>query len=174
MTWPTSATWTRSRSCAAAVRVSAKADYAVRATVELAVAALERPDGPPVKGDDLSHAQQIPVKFLENILVDLRQAGIVNSRRGPEGGYWLAQPADEVSVADVIRAAEGPLASVRGEKPEDLGYEGAAASLREVWVALRSSLRDVLEHVTLADIARGELPEDVLARTRDPAAWQRR
>jgi Rrf2 family protein len=156
------------------VRISAKADYAVRAAVELAAAALERPDGPPVKGDDISRAQGIPVKFLENILVDLRQAGIVNSRRGPDGGYWLAQPAEEVSVADVIRAAEGPLASVRGEKPEDLGYDGAAESLRDVWVALRSSLREVLEHVTLADVARGALPDEVASRTKDPDAWQRR
>ena len=113
------------------MRISAKADYAVRAAVELAAAALEDPAGRPVKGDDISRVQGIPVKFLENILLDLRQAGIVNSRRGPEGGYWLAQPADEVSVADVIRAAEGLLASVRGEKPEDLGYEGAAESLQE-------------------------------------------
>ena len=146
----------------------------MRAAVELAAAALETPDGPPVKGDDVSRAQGIPLKFLENILVDLRQAGIVNSRRGPDGGYWLAEAADAVSVADVIRAAEVPLASVRGEKPEDLGYDGAAQSLREVWVALRSSLRELLEHVTLADIARGSLPEDVTARTRDPEAWQRR
>ena len=156
------------------MRVSAKADYAVRAAVELAAAALEHPDGPPVKGDDLSRAQKIPLKFLENILLDLRQADIVGSRRGPDGGYWLARPAEDVSIADVIRAAEGPLASVRGEKPEDLGYEGAAESLREVWVALRSSLRDVLEHVSLADIARGALPADVAARTIDPEAWQRR
>ncbi len=163
------------------MRVSAKADYAVRAAVELAAVALERPDGPLVKGEDVANAQGIPVKFLENILVDLRQAGIVNSRRGPDGGYWLAQPADQVSVADVIRAAEGPLASVRGEKPEDLGYDGAAESLREVWIALRSSLRDVLEHVTVADVARGALPDEVgalpdevVVRTRDPEAWQRR
>jgi Rrf2 family protein len=156
------------------VRVSAKADYAVRAAVELAAAALEEPGGPPVKGDDVSRAQGIPLKFLENILVDLRQAGIVNSRRGPDGGYWLARPAEEVSVADVIRAAEGPLASVRGEKPEDLGYAGAAESLREVWVALRSSLREVLEHVTLADIARRSLPREVASRTTDPDAWRRR
>ena len=156
------------------MRISAKADYAVRAAVELAAAALEEPDGVPVKGDDVARAQGIPLKFLENILLDLRQAGIVNSRRGPDGGYWLAQPADAVSVADVIRAAEGPLASVRGEKPEDLGYDGAAESLREVWVALRTSLRDVLEHVTLADIAHGALPEAVASRTRDPGAWQRR
>ncbi len=152
------------------MRVSAKADYAVRAAVELAAAE----DDSPVKGEHVSQAQQIPLKFLENILVDLRQAGIVNSRRGPDGGYWLARPADEVSIADVMRAAEGPLASVRGEKPEDLEYAGTAAGLRDVWVALRSSLRDVLEHVTLADVAAGELPRDVLARTRDPEAWHRR
>lgn len=156
------------------MRISAKADYAVRAAVQLAAAAQAAPDGGPVKGEDVSRAQGIPLKFLENILVDLRQAGIVNSRRGPDGGYWLARPANEVTVADVIRAAEGPLASVRGEKPEDLGYDGAAESLREVWIALRSSLREVLEQVTLADIANAELPEHVTSRIRDPEAWQRR
>ena len=98
----------------------------------------------------------------------------MNSRRGPEGGYWLARPAAEVTVADVMRAAEGPLASVRGEKPEDLGYAGSAEALRDVWVALRAGLRDVLEHVTLADIAEGKLPKAVTARTRDPGAWERR
>ena len=152
------------------MRISAKADYAVRAALELAVAAPDRP----VKGEHIASAQAIPIKFLENILVDLRQAGIVQSRRGPDGGYWLAQPASDVSVADVIRAADGPLASVRGEKPEDLTYEGAAAKLRDVWVALRGSMREVLEHVTLADLAGGALPDDVLEHTRDPDAWQRR
>lgn len=152
------------------VRVSAKADYAVRAAVELATAK----DGVLVKGEQLAEAQAIPIKFLENILVDLRQAGIVNSRRGPDGGYWLARPAAEVTVADVMRAAEGPLASVRGEKPEDLGYAGSAEPLRDVWVALRSGLRDVLENVTLADIAAGKLPTSVTQRTREPGAWERR
>jgi Rrf2 family protein len=152
------------------VRVSAKADYAVRAAVELATA----DDGVLVKGEQVAEAQAIPIKFLENILVDLRQAGIVNSRRGPEGGYWLARPADEVTVADVMRAAEGPLASVRGEKPEDLGYAGSAEPLRDVWVALRAGLRDVLEHVTLADIAEGKLPKAVTGRTGEPGAWERR
>src|SRR5918997_2281287 len=149
------------------MRVSAKADYAVRAALELAAAAPSE-GATPVKGERVASAQSIPLKFLENILVDLRQAGIVNSRRGPEGGYWLAKPAAEVTVADVIRAAEGPLASVRGEKPEDLGYDGPAAVLGEVWIALCASLRDVLEHVTLADLARGELPPEVTSRTRDP------
>ncbi len=153
-----------------AVRVSAKADYAVRAAVELAAAG----EGELVKGEQLAEAQAIPIKFLENILVDLRQAGIVNSRRGPDGGYWLARPPSEVTIADVMRAAEGPLASVRGEKPEDLGYAGSAEALREVWVALRSSLRDVLEHVTLADVASGKLPKAVAARTREAGAWERR
>jgi Rrf2 family protein len=152
------------------MRISAKADYAVRAAVELAVAA---PDSP-VKGEHVAAAQAIPIKFLENILVDLRQAGIVQSRRGPDGGYWLARPAAQVTVADVIRASDGPLASVRGEKPEDLAYDGAAAELRHVWVALRSSMREVLEQVTLADLAEGSLPSSVLERTRDPDAWQRR
>ena len=152
------------------VRVSAKADYAVRAAVELAAAG----EGTVVKGEHVAAAQGIPIKFLENILVDLRLAGIVNSRRGPEGGYWLARPASEVTVADVIRAADGPLASVRGEKPEELAYEGAAGDLREVWIALRQSLRDVLEHVSIDQVAEGKLPRDVLSRTREPEAWQRR
>jgi len=152
------------------MRISAKADYAVRAAVELAVAA---PDHP-VKGEHVASAQAIPIKFLENILVDLRQAGIVQSRRGPDGGYWLARPPAQVTVADVIRASDGPLASVRGEKPEDLAYDGAAAELRQVWVALRSSMREVLEQVTLADLADGSLPQHVLDRTSDPDAWQRR
>ncbi len=152
------------------MRISAKADYAVRAAAELAAAARDQP----VKGELVAGAQQIPIKFLENILVDLRQAGIVQSRRGPDGGYWLARPAADVTVADVIRAADGPLASVRGEKPEDLSYVGAAASLRDVWVALRAGMRDVLEHVTLADLAQGTLAPDVLERTRDPEAWLRR
>jgi Rrf2 family protein len=155
------------------MRISAKADYAVRAAAELAVAQTGK-DAKPVKGEHVAEAQAIPIKFLENILVDLRQAGLVNSRRGPEGGYWLARPAAEIAVADVIRAADGPLASVRGEKPEDLTYVGAAETLGEVWIALRASLRDVLEHVTIADVAAGKLPKAVTARTRDPEARSRR
>ncbi|HZI91934.1 MAG TPA: Rrf2 family transcriptional regulator [Thermoleophilaceae bacterium] len=152
------------------MRISAKADYAVRAAVELAVAAPDRP----VKGEHVASAQAIPIKFLENILVDLRQAGIVQSRRGPDGGYWLARPAAEVTVADVIRASDGPLASVRGEKPEDLAYEGAAAELRQVWIALRTSMRDVLERVTLDDLAGGRLPAEITERIAEPGAWARR
>jgi len=148
------------------VRVSAKADYAIRAAVELAAAG----EGP-VKGERIAHAQGIPPNFLENILGDLRNAGIVGSRRGAEGGYWLARPAREISLADVIRAVDGPLANVRGVRSERVEYEGSASGLREVWVAVRASLRGVLERVTLADVARGELPEHVRALAADPDAW---
>src|SRR2546422_5196449 len=135
------------------MRVSAKVDYAVRAAVELAAA-----ESPPVKGESISQAQEIPLKFLENILGELRHAGLVRSQRGTEGGYWLARPADEITVADVIRAVEGPLASVRGSPPETLKYTGKAEPLGKLWVAVRANLRAVLESVTLADIASGELP----------------
>jgi Rrf2 family protein len=140
------------------VRVSAKADYALRAMIELAAAEGE---GGPVKGDRLAQAQQIPVKFLESILGDLRQGGLVRSQRGAEGGYWLARPGAEITVADVIRAVEGPIAHIRGVRPEDVEYAGSARELRSLWIALRANMRAVLEHVTLADLARGELPEDV-------------
>jgi len=150
------------------VRISAKADYAVRAAVELAGAG----EGRPVKGEELAERQGIPKNFLENILTELRRSGIVRSRRGADGGYMLARPAADVTVADVLRAVEGPLAAVQGVRPEDLAYEGAAASLPDVWVALRASLREVLEHVTLADVASGRLPADVRRRTRAQDAWR--
>jgi Rrf2 family protein len=148
------------------VRVSAKADYAIRAVVELAAAG----DGP-VKGERVAQAQEIPPNFLENIFGDLRNAGLVASRRGADGGYWLARPADEISLADVIRAVDGPLANVRGIRSEQVSYRGSAEQLREVWVAVRASLRNVLEHVTLADVVRGELPANVRALAEDPDAW---
>ena len=148
------------------MRVSAKADYAIRAMVELAAAG----DGP-VKGDRISQAQDIPIRFLENILADLRQGGLVRSQRGADGGYWLARPAEEITLAQVIRAVDGPLANVRGERSEELDYVGSAAPLLDVWVAVRASLRQVLEAVTLADVARGELPASVEALARDPDAW---
>jgi Rrf2 family protein len=148
------------------MRVSAKADYAIRAAVELAAAG----DGP-VKGDRIAKAQGIPANFLENILADLRNAGIVGSRRGAEGGYWLARPAEEVSLADVIRAVDGPLANVRGVRSDQLEYEGSAKALEQVWIAVRASLRGVLEQVTLADVARGELPGHVRELAADPDAW---
>jgi Rrf2 family protein len=150
------------------MRVSAKADYAVRAAIELAAA------GEVVKGDRIAGAQEIPLNFLENILVDLRQAGIVASRRGPDGGYWLARPASEVTVADIIRAAEGPLASVRGERPEALEYLGNSEMLKPVWIALRANIRGVLEKVTLEDLVKGKLPKQVTALAKDPEAQLRR
>jgi Rrf2 family protein len=148
------------------MRISARADYAVRAAVELATA----PEGP-TKGEAIAQAQGIPLKFLENILGDLRHAGIVRSQRGAEGGYWLARPADQITVADVIRAVEGPLASVRGGRPEDVEYAGAAEPLARVWIAVRASLRSVVERVTLADIAAGRLPARIDKLAEDPEAW---
>ena len=149
------------------MRVSAKVDYAVRAGAELAAAA----GSGPVKGDSIARAQGIPLKFLENILLDLKHAGLVQSQRGAEGGYWLAHPADEITVADVIRAVDGPLANVRGVRPESVEYAGSAKHLLEVWVAVRASLRNVLERVTLADLVAGSLSKQIHELTDDPEAW---
>ena len=151
------------------MKVSAKADYAVRAAVELAAAGAG-----PVKGDRVARAQEIPLNFLENILVDLRNAGLVASKRGADGGYWLARPAEEITLADVIRAVDGPLANVRGVRPEALVFAGSAEPLRDVWVAVRASLRGVLEQVTLADLAAGRLPGNVRELAADPDAWSPR
>jgi Rrf2 family protein len=151
------------------MRISAKADYAVRAAAELAAAS---PAGGPIKGEQLAAAQQIPPRFLENILADLRNAGLLSARRGADGGYALTRAPSEISVAEVLRAVEGPLAAVQGTRPEGLHYQGAAARLPEVWVALRANLRAVLERVTLADLAAGELPEGVVALTTGADAWQ--
>ena len=150
------------------MRTTAKADYAVRAAVELAAG------GELLTAEQVAQAQAIPVNFLENILRDLRRAGIVESRRGQQGGYVLARPADEISLADVIRAVEGPLADVRGQAPEALAYPGSAEKLRDVWIALRASVRAVLEHVTLADVARSALPAHVEDLIQDADAWSRR
>lgn len=152
------------------MRVSAKADYAVRAAIELAGSDHEHP----VKGDVIADAQKIPVKFLENILADMRHAGLVNSRRGHDGGYWLAKPAVDITVADVIRAVEGPLASVRGERPENTTYPGAAEPLQRVWIALRTSLRQVVERVTIADIAADRLPAKIVKLAGEPESWTTR
>ena len=149
------------------MRVSAKVDYALRACAELAAARVG-----PVKGERIAQAQEIPLKFLENILLDLKHAGLVQSQRGAEGGYWLAQPADEISLAAVIRAVEGPIANVRGMRPEQVEYAGAAKPLSEVWIAVRGSLRSVLEATTIADLAAGRLPDDVRRIAADPAAWE--
>jgi Rrf2 family protein len=130
------------------MRVSAKVDYALRAMVELAAHADRL-----MTAEQLASAQGIPPKFLESILAQLRSGGLVASQRGAEGGYRLARPADEISIADVIRELEGPIATVRGVRPDELEYDGAAAGLRGVWLELRAHMRDVLEQTTLADIA---------------------
>ena len=149
------------------MRISAKADYAVRAAVELAAA----PDEKPVKAERIATAQDIPLNFLENILGELRHAGIVRSHRGAEGGFRLAKPAEKVTVADIMRAVEGPLASVRGGPPEDASYTGAAETLPRVWIAVRANLRKVVEHVTVADVAAGKIPAAVDKLAEDPEAW---
>lgn len=155
------------------VRVTAKTDYALRALAELAAAGLE--GGPTlVKAETVAERQHIPLRFLLNILADLRLAKLVDSRRGSVGGYWLAAPADQISVADVVRAVEGPLADVHGKPPEEVEYPGPAAALREVWLATRVALRGVLERVTIADVVTGRLPEDVAAVLGQPGALRRR
>ena len=148
------------------MRLSAKADYALRASLELATGADAH-----VKAESLARAQGIPLRFLEQILLDLKHAGLVASQRGAEGGYWLAKPPGEISLADVIRAVEGPIANVRGQRPELVEYAGPAGPLQQVWVAVRANLRAVLEVVTLADLAAGRLPDEVAAIAADPDAW---
>jgi Rrf2 family protein len=151
------------------MRISAKVDYAVRASIELAAAG-----GEPIKGDVIAEAQDIPLKFLENILGELKHTGIVASRRGAQGGYWLAKPAEEVSLADIVRAVEGPLASVRGQGPETLKYKGAAEPLQKVWIALRANIRAVMEDTSLADVIGKELPSEVRELSEPAEAWSAR
>lgn len=152
------------------MHVTAKADYAVRAVVELVGSDQEAPR----KVEDLAKAQAIPLSFLENILTQLRSAGIVRSQRGPEGGYWLARPAEDLLLAEVIRAVDGPLVGVRGQRPEEVEYTGAASCLQQVWIALRANLRAVLERVSVADVASGKLPDDIVTLASDEDAWQTR
>ncbi|MFE7187622.1 RrF2 family transcriptional regulator [Streptomyces erythrochromogenes] len=149
------------------MRISARADYAVRAALQLAVSA---GDGP-LKAEAIADAQDIPHKFLEGILNDMRRGGLVLSQRGGNGGYRLAKPAASISIADVIRVVDGPLVSVRGVRPPDLSYTGAAESLLPLWIALRSNVREILEGVSLADVAASDLPADVSALTDTPDAW---
>ncbi len=151
------------------MRVSARADYALRATVELAAAA-ERGSAP-VTREAIASAQKIPLKFLESVLLELKHVGIVRSHRGAAGGYSLARDASEITIADVLRAVDGPMANVRGERPELVEYPGPAAPLREVWIAVRASLRGLLEATTIADVVANRLPEHLLQLTRDPEAW---
>jgi len=147
------------------MRISAKADYAVRAAVEMAAAGDE-----PVKGEKLAEAQDIPLQFLEHILLELKHARLVRARRGARGGYWLAQPPEEITLASVIRAVEGPLANIQDQAPEQTKYPGNAKQLSEVWIAVRASLRRVLENVTIADLRDGTIPSEVLELTRDDGA----
>ena len=152
------------------MRISAKTDYAIRAAAQLASYTGEGW----IRTESVAQAQNIPLPFLLNILAELRAASLVNSRRGVDGGYRLARPAEEISVADVIRAVDGPLANIAGTLPEDLEYPGPAAALRDTWVALRAQMRSVLERVTLADLVRGELPADVRDLLGDQCAWKAR
>ena len=151
------------------MQVSARTDYALRAASELARAKVEGTG--PLKGERIAAGQAIPTKCMENSLLDLNHDGLVRTERGPSAGYWLATPAGEITLADVIRAVEGPLANVRGEWPEAVEYTGAAEKLQEVWIAVRANLRAVLETVTLADLVEGSLPPDVEGLTRNPEAW---
>ncbi|MEO8091591.1 MAG: Rrf2 family transcriptional regulator [bacterium] len=152
------------------MRISAKADYAVRAALELAAS----PDGEPVKGERLAESQGIPLQVLEHILLELKHARLIRAKRGYRGGYWLDRPAEEISIADVIRAVEGPLANIHESAPEDLHYSGPAERLRDVWVAVRANLRGVLENINLAEVARGEMPWRIDAILNDPEAWIKR
>ncbi|GAA3940705.1 hypothetical protein GCM10022244_55920 [Streptomyces gulbargensis] len=150
----------------ARMRISARADYAVRAALQLAAAR----DAGPLKAEAIAEGQGISHKFLEGILGDMRKGGLVQSQRGGNGGYWLARPAETISVAEVIRCVDGPLVSVRGERPPDLAYTGPAESLLPLWIALRASVRAVLG-VSLAEVAAAELPAEITALTQDPEAW---
>jgi Rrf2 family protein len=147
------------------MRISAKADYAVRAAVEMAAAGDE-----PVKGEAMAKAQEIPLQFLEHILLELKHARLVRARRGARGGYWLARPPEEITLANVIRAVEGPLANIQDQAPEQTKYPGSTEQLSEVWIAVRASLRRVLEHVTIADLRDGKIPDEVRELTRDEGA----
>jgi Rrf2 family protein len=151
------------------VEISAKAEYAIRALAELAAAG-----GGPLTVIQLAEAQDIPPRFLQHILLQLRRRGLVRSQRGTEGGYRLARAASAISLADAVRAIEGPLAAVRGEPPDQARYEGRAEVLTDVWVAVRVALRRVLEQVTVEDVVRGPLPPEVARWAQDPVAWTSR
>ncbi|MFG2750721.1 RrF2 family transcriptional regulator [Streptomyces xanthophaeus] len=149
------------------MRISARADYAVRAALQLAAS---QDDGP-LKAEAIADAQDIPHKFLEGILNDMRRGGLVLSQRGGNGGYRLAKPAGSISIADVIRVVDGPLVSVRGVRPPDLSYTGPAEALLPLWIALRANVREILDGVSLADVAASDLPVEVAALSQAPDAW---
>lgn len=148
------------------VHIPARVDYGMRALLQLAAS------DEPLTADELATAQDLPVRFLRAILSDLRRAGVVSSQRGVSGGFQLARPADEVSVAEVIRILDGPLAEVRGARPNDVSYDGPATYLRTVWVATRSAMRLVLEGTTLADVVAGDFSSEVSRLVEDPEAWK--
>lgn len=152
------------------MNISARADYAVRAMLALAAAE----GGAPVSVVRLAEEQDLPRKFLEAIVGDLRRAALVSSRMGAAGGYVLARPAGQICIGDVIRAVDGPLAEVRGERPQATSYDGAAANLRTLWVAVRASVRSVLDATTLADVVAGEFPPAVRQALDLPGAWENR
>jgi Rrf2 family protein len=149
------------------VRLTLKADYAIRALAELAA----RSDGRPVKAEELADAQNIPRGFLLGILGQVRNSGLITSQRGHDGGFAFRRPPKDITLADVIRAVDGPLAMVGDDRPGEVAYNGAASLLTDVWVAVRANLRAVLEHVTLADLATGKLPKSIEKLTRDPDTW---
>jgi len=155
------------------VYISARVDYAMRALLELAAAQRDNPRAL-LKGDAIAETHDIPTKFLVGVLTTLRTAGILQSMRGRDGGFRLAKPAADIRVADVMRALEGPLAEVRGERPEETEYLGAAEHLRDLWIATRVALRSVLETTSLADLESGNLPSEVGALLSAPGAWARR
>ena len=150
------------------MRVTAKSDYALRALIEIA----RRSDDGPVSAEEIGRLQEIPHGFLQAILADLRRAGILVAQRGQSGGWRMNKDADQVTVADVIRAVDGPLVSIYGLRPEAVEYNERAAVLQHVWIASRRSLRDVLESVTVRQLADGKLPRAVSSRTSDEDAWQ--
>jgi Rrf2 family protein len=149
------------------VRITAKEDYAVRAALELAIA-----DGGPLKREQIAQAQDIPLAFLQNILMELRHAEIVEAQRGRDGGVRLARPANEITVADIVRAVSGPLATIRGMRPQSVDYNAAAEPLKEVWIAVRANIRAILERVTLADLAADRLPAPIKKLTSRPGSWE--
>lgn len=151
------------------MQVTARVDYAVRALVELAAAPDQR-----LSRNDLAAAQQIPTRYLEVVLAQLRQAGLIRAQRGATGGYVLGRPADQITIADISRAVDGPLTLVQGLRPEDVVYEGAAEHLSQLWVGLRAAMRSVLESVSVGDVLRGEWPAAIGTLIEDPDAWRPR
>lgn len=151
------------------MQVTAKVDYAVRATLELAAS-----DGGRVTRDELATAQDIPRRYLEAVLAQLRQAGIVVGQRGSSGGYTLGRPADEITIAEIVRAVDGPLALVQGKRPENVSYEGNSENLADLWVGLRAAMRSVMESVTIDDVLRGDFPDDVQLLVAEPDSWEPR